>query len=231
MNQPALFDNDDQADNYQRPAHINPQRCGQSIYNYMQGCRCEACRETKRRERDRNKRGVRVCRQCGREYVKHTTPDALNVYCSTTCRNTYANRRKKTRVELVCGGCGTTYTAKQSTRAHRWILCPDCLRTIEPNWSAFANHAVPAHLIHQFVKDPTCPICHERITGRTKSNKGTWIPVAVVDHDHACCPRSNSCGKCVRGILCRECNKLLPDRPNITGILTAAINYIQRWDT
>jgi hypothetical protein len=27
-----------------------------------------------------------------------------------------------------------------------------------------------------------------------------------VDHDHACCPAGQSCGQCVRGYLCHECN-------------------------
>lgn len=31
----------------------------------------------------------------------------------------------------------------------------------------------------------------------------------VVDHDHACCPGMKSCGTCVRGIICKQCNLAL----------------------
>jgi hypothetical protein len=46
-----------------------------------------------------------------------------------------------------------------------------------------------------------------------------------VDHDHACCAGPNSCGKCVRGFLCRQCNREVLGRYNASQ-LRALADYL-----
>ena len=47
-----------------------------------------------------------------------------------------------------------------------------------------------------------------------------------VDHDHRCCPEIYSCGKCLRGLLCRNCNLMLGVLKDDEEVLQAAINYL-----
>jgi len=55
--------------------------------------------------------------------------------------------------------------------------------------------------------------------------KGERRPLHV-DHDHACCPSSRSCGSCVRGLLCQRCNKALGLLRDNTWSLQRAIDYL-----
>lgn len=68
-----------------------------------------------------------------------------------------------------------------------------------------------------------CAICGTK-PGKTR---------LAVDHNHLCCPGRNSCGNCIRGLLCGTCNRRVlggaertykdPARADI--VLTAAIKY------
>jgi hypothetical protein len=49
-----------------------------------------------------------------------------------------------------------------------------------------------------------------------------------IDHDHSCCPGANSCGKCIRGLLCSNCNTFLGNAKDDVKILKAAIEYLQK---
>jgi hypothetical protein len=51
--------------------------------------------------------------------------------------------------------------------------------------------------------------------------------VPHVDHDHTCCPGKKSCGKCIRGFLCRACNSFIGlAKDNITT-LENAVKYLK----
>lgn len=49
-----------------------------------------------------------------------------------------------------------------------------------------------------------------------------------VDHDHACCPGGVACERCIRGVLCAQCNKLIGLVDDDVDRLVAAIRYLRR---
>jgi len=53
------------------------------------------------------------------------------------------------------------------------------------------------------VQGGLCALCGPE-TGRNGSTKAL-----ATDHDHRCCPGRKSCGNCVRGALCSDCNRML----------------------
>ena len=47
-----------------------------------------------------------------------------------------------------------------------------------------------------------------------------------IDHDHSCCPGPYSCGKCVRGVLCNQCNTSLGLMNDDVDKIKKLIQYI-----
>ncbi|MFF4543620.1 endonuclease VII domain-containing protein [Streptomyces sp. NPDC001406] len=68
-----------------------------------------------------------------------------------------------------------------------------------------------------------CAICGEPETAK----RGDLVMDLSVDHDHSCCPdKGRSCGKCVRGLLCANCNKGLGAFRDDPERLMAAVAYL-----
>lgn len=47
-----------------------------------------------------------------------------------------------------------------------------------------------------------------------------------VDHDHRCCSGRRSCGKCVRGLLCSNCNAGIGMLGDNVDVLSNAVEYL-----
>lgn len=48
-----------------------------------------------------------------------------------------------------------------------------------------------------------------------------------VDHDHNCCSTRPVCGKCIRGLLCYNCNVGLGNLKDDPALLLRAIHYLE----
>lgn len=49
-----------------------------------------------------------------------------------------------------------------------------------------------------------------------------------LDHDHECCNPGNFCAKCVRGVVCKPCNRILGYVADSTERLTGLILYLEK---
>lgn len=69
-------------------------------------------------------------------------------------------------------------------------------------WLRLYNLTEP--LVEQLLKEQefSCAACRQ-VFGKDDET------LPCVDHDHKCCSGVGSCGKCIRGLLCRKCNRLL----------------------
>jgi len=76
---------------------------------------------------------------------------------------------------------------------------------------------------HQMLEDQgyACKICKRE----EKTNKARLS----IDHNHDCCPGGKSCGSCVRGLLCTNCNMSLGNAQDSIEILQQMIDYLKSY--
>lgn len=73
-------------------------------------------------------------------------------------------------------------------------------------------------------QDGKCAACNQPMLRRGKD------PTSVcADHDSSCCPGKKSCGKCVRGLIHRNCNLILGYARDDIEVLQKVAAYLDRW--
>lgn len=132
------------------------------------------------------------------------------------CYYHWASEYKPPRVIAPrdCLNCGKEFTPKQRSNAQ--CCSPEC--GVE-NARLKATYSLTGAQVRKLVaqQDHKCAICRKPF-----ANRGN------IDHDHACCPGEKSCGKCIRGVLCKKCNTaigMLDDDPDRCFMAAA---YLQR---
>lgn len=142
-------------------------------------------------------------------------PEKVAEYARRSAERRKANRR----AGRICQDC----SAPIDDRDARCLRCEPCqkaaaLRSMRESHHRRRAQVAKARIRQRFKIDVdewlarqgnACAIC------RRPFEDG--VVVMQVDHDHSCCPvKGRSCGKCVRGLLCRPCNQalgLLEDDP------------------
>jgi hypothetical protein len=130
-------------------------------------------------------------------------------------RNASAERRARgeprpigaTEPPRSCEICGDTFAPK-SRAPHRVNLAAlyarVCSACRAPYLESISRHRLPCDLALRLIRARSCEIC-----GDVPTSTHQRRPRLVVDHDHSCCPATYSCGRCVRGFICHECNVML----------------------
>lgn len=149
--------------------------------------------------------GGRTCRDCQNIYMKQYQKDNNEVYVARQKAYREKNLEKlKTYDRERNQSPERKLAMKEAGLKKRWKL------TLEQYYKMWAD------------QDNKCAICSKELTDGKLG--------AHVDHDHKCCDSKSSCGKCIRGILCMDCNNLIERAKEDELILIAAGDYLRKWN-
>lgn len=144
-----------------------------------------------------------LCRFCERDLPLNAFP-ANRQKTGWKCRDCIAAYRRKWREDNPDKAQGPSYWRKY----HREV-------------GRFAKRGITKDLFEEMWRDQAgcCAICQDPFLDPCK---------VAIDHDHSCCPaRVKACGRCVRGLLCSNCNTAIGLLQESTTRLQAAVQYLE----
>jgi len=164
----------------------------------------------------------------GRKFMQKTYQENT---CSDECWA--ENRRRRWEYLRLTEGCARCKLVKPLTEytGPTTPYCKDCFNKDRRDRFTAADYRLQNLKKYKMTpetfdalletQDGRCAICKTDDPG---GRHGEWH----VDHDHDCCPGSRTCGACVRGLLCQNCNVFIGNAKDDPVRLRAAADYIER---
>lgn len=154
-----------------------------------------------------DKKGYRHCRACARERMRKSRP----------ATGIGAGGLNKAKTHCPKGHEYTEENTSWSKDGKR-RACRECARANSKIQNVKVHH-ITIEERDELVKhqENKCKICKSEFTADAQK---------CIDHDHSCCPGLYSCGKCIRGILCVDCNVALGRFKDSVNNLKNAIIYL-----
>lgn len=146
---------------------------------------------------------MKTCTRCKKEkpleqYSKYKqSKDGIDYYCKP-CRTAIAyNSRSTKSIKCTWKDCDRSHWAYGLCRMHharkeRGSDMDSPRDSINKYSNLKKRYKLDQETYDEMAKNG-CYICGSR-------------EFLNVDHDHACCDKAPTCGKCVRGIVCQSCN-------------------------
>lgn len=172
------------------------------------------------------------CIQCNAEFnIKKGRNGKPTTHCSNACAAITRQRKPDERGWWKCRGCDLYLDAIYFTENKNFAngldsTCRPCRSEEHRNWrenienynrfSIASRYGISKLELDKMYEDQDskCMAC------------GDFYEVLHLDHDHSCCPTGGSCGKCIRGLLCKYCNSVLGFVNDEVSRLNKLIHYL-----
>lgn len=146
-----------------------------------------------------------------------------------------------------CSRCGEEkpfelFSLNKQTKDGRFAWCKPCAKETHKEWVARnkersyryhrnkylkAKYGITIEVYEELLdaQGGACAICRGQ---NDHIPRNAFVQgVFYVDHDHRCCPGKETCGKCIRGLLCAGCNFGLSQFKDNEEFLMRAIEYLR----
>lgn len=157
----------------------------------------------------------KVCVVCG---AKDWPDNGRRKHCSAGCQQAASRASRDRPTHATCVLCGKEFSlGRRGGRLQRTdtMYCRTCNRESREA-RRFVKYGVRPDEYEAALK-LGCEIC------------GKVVPSLDIDHDHDCCPGNRkSCGECIRGFLCGDCNRALGLMRDDAEALRRAADYLTR---